>query len=94
MAVPDTGSENVTVILSVPLDSASSIAGAMPSETEADWLCMGLSRAVGYVRACARPPRSLYSPKNLATCVNKDALSRMSPPPEPASAPTSIPDVS
>ena len=90
-----TGSEKVTSILSGAAAFADSTVGAMPSATgmpeRAD---SGLSGATGKVRYCATVLRCWKEPRAALKSALEDALSSMSPEPEPGSAPTSVPDVS
>ena len=89
------GSLKVTLISVSETAAADDIVGAMPSDTGMLWRA---SRALaggeaGNVRCCETELRWTV-PLGPAKEVEEDALSAMSPEPEPESAPTSVPDVS
>ena len=90
-----TASENPTVISLRSVASADTMRGAMPSDTGMFWrLASGLSCATGNVRYCETALRCRGGPCCTGNVVLSDALSAMSPEPDPASAPTSAPEVS
>ena len=90
-----TASENPTVISSSFVASADTMRGAMPSDTGMFWrAASGLETAAsGNVRYCEAALRDVWNdvPRKSVT---DEALSAMPPEPDPASEPTSAPDVS